>query len=91
MQYYTLYREMRAIVERHKLDRRRLEAAHFQFAILQVAMWYPQHIDMEELHLHSALQTSLQTVVAVYHGAFMCKYASEFFAQSATLNMSIYN
>ena len=66
MQYYTLYREMRAVVERHKVDRRRLEAAHFQFAILQVAMWYPQHINMEELHLHSALQTSLQTVVAVY-------------------------
>ena len=25
------------------MDRRRLEDAHFQFAILQVASWYPQY------------------------------------------------
>ena len=73
-----LCREMKALVERQKLDRRRLEAAHFQFAVLHVAIWYPQHITISELPLHSALLDTLPKVVAVYHGAFMEKYASEF-------------
>ena len=37
--YMEICREMKALVERQKLERRR-EAAHFQFAILHVAMWY---------------------------------------------------
>ncbi len=68
---------MKALVERHKLDRRRLEAAHFQFAVLQVAKWYPQHIAINEAPLHSALKDTLPKVVAVYRGAFMDKYASK--------------
>ena len=66
------------LVERQKLDRRRLEDAHFQYAILKVAGWYPQHLNICELPLHSALQETLSKVVAVYHGAFMDKYTREF-------------
>lgn len=69
---------MKSLLERQKLDRRRLEAAHFQFALLQIAVWYPEHIDINKLSLHSALDATLIEVVEVYHGAFMKKYASEF-------------
>lgn len=80
---FVLHREMKTLVERHKLDRRRLEAAHFQFAVLQVAMWYPEHITISEIPLHAALQETLPKIVAVYQGAFMEKYASKLATCSA--------
>lgn len=70
-------RDMQALIDRHKLDRRRLEAAHFHFAILQVAQWYPQYFHIGEIPLHSALDESLPRIAALYRGAFMDKYAGE--------------
>ena len=64
------------LVERHQMDCRRLEDAHFQFAILQVASWYPHHMDINTLALHGSTQSTLLDVVAVYHGVFMAHYAS---------------
>ena len=58
------------------MDRRRLENAHFQYAILQVASWYPQHLDITTLALHGSTKDTLLSVVAKYHGVFMAQYAS---------------
>ena len=57
------------------MDRRRLEEAHFQFAILQTASWYPQHIRIDNLALHGSTKNTLD-VVSIYHGVFMAQYAS---------------
>ena len=62
---------MKSLLERKKLDRRRLETAHFQFALLQIAVWYPEHIDINKLFLHLSLDAMLIEVIAVYHGAFI--------------------
>ena len=35
-----LYRCLPVLTERLKMDRRRLEPAHFRFAIIQVSTWY---------------------------------------------------
>ena len=69
---------MKSLLERKKLDWRRLETAHFQFNLLQIAVWYPEHIDINKLSLHLSLDAMLIGVIEVYHGAFMKKYASEF-------------
>lgn len=68
---------MRGLVERYKVDRRRVEAAHFQFATLQVASWYPEQFDVRKLPLHGCLQTTLTSVVTIYHGAFMTRYSGK--------------
>jgi hypothetical protein len=59
---------------RCKLDRRRIEAAHLQYAVLQVASWYK--FDINKLALHSDTDATLSDVVKDYHGAFMAYYAS---------------
>ena len=58
------------------MDRRRLEDAHFQYAILQVASWYPQYLDITTLALHGNTKDTLLNVVAKYHGVLMAQYAS---------------
>ena len=56
------------------MDRRRLKEAHFQFAILQTASWYPRHIRIDNLALHGSTKNMLD--VSIYHGVFMAQYAS---------------
>lgn len=68
---------MRDIVERYKLDRRRVEAAHMQYAILQVISWYPALFSAREVLLHTDTDETLTGVVSLYHGAFMAHNASK--------------
>lgn len=63
-------------LDRYQMDRRRLEEAHFQFAILHMASWYPQHMDIDKLALHGSTKSTLLDVVSIYHGVFMDQYAS---------------
>ena len=63
------------LIEREKLDRRRAEAAYFQYAVLRVASWYPHLFNLFKLPLHSKHVTILSDVTEVYHGAFMELYA----------------
>lgn len=65
------------LFERSRLDRRRVEVAHLHFAILQVASWYPEHMDLFTLPLHANLDDTLTKLVAKYHGVFMSCYASK--------------
>lgn len=62
-------------MERYTLDRRRVEAGHFQFAVLQVASWYPDVFSTRRLPLHASLDETLADVVSVYRGAFMARNA----------------
>ena len=57
------------------LNRRRIEDAFFQYAALKVARWYPEVIEPIRVKLHSSTSETLEKITAVYHGAFMTKYA----------------
>lgn len=57
---------MKSVVERYLLDRRRVEAAHFQYAVLRVASWYPDVLDITQLPLHSHADNTLTSVFSVW-------------------------
>ena len=57
------------------MDRRRLEDAFFQYALLNVASWYPEHICQKDLHLHEGLSETLTNMTPVFQKAFTEKYA----------------
>ena len=48
---YGTYMYSRSILAHLMLDRR-LEDAHFQYAILKVALWYPSSFNLTDLPLH---------------------------------------
>lgn len=60
-------------VHRCKLDRRRLEAAHFRYAILNVLSWYPDTI--KRITFSSDLKETLLQFFPVYQRAFHVKYS----------------
>ena len=61
--------------ERVKVDRRRIEEAFFQYALLRVTLWYPDQLSMSTLPLHNKTMEILPRIVSVYHGAFMKRHA----------------
>ena len=68
-----MFRAFDSLSGRLQLDRRRLEDAHFQYAILRVASWY--NFDLASLPLHGSTQETILCVVNSYHEAFMKKYS----------------
>ena len=57
------------------MDRRRLEAAYLQYALLRVAKWYPTQINVQKLHLHEGLSETLLKATPLFHDAFIRKNA----------------
>ena len=57
------------------MDRRRLEDAHFQYAILRVAAWYD--LKLSDLPLHGAANDTLLQIGSTFYEAFMKKYSGE--------------
>ena len=57
--YNYLIRRLKA---RHKLDRRRVEDAFFQFAVLRICSWYPDTFKSNNLVLHCSFD---KTVVII--------------------------
>ena len=57
------------------MDRRRLQEAFFQYALLRVASWYPKHIVLEQLWLHDDLPKTLLNITPIFHKAFTEEYA----------------
>ena len=55
------------------MDRRRLEEAFLQYALLRVASWYPSHISIDKLHLHDGLSRTLLSSTPLFHKAFTQK------------------
>ena len=80
---------MSDLIERYQMDCRRLEEAHFQFAILQTASWYLQHMNIDKLALHGSTKSTLLDVVSIYHGVFMAQYASKYISFEVLTFMSI--
>lgn len=62
------------LVERERLDRRRLEAAHFKYAILNVTTWYPSDLSSEVI-FSPDLQPTLLEFTPLYQQAFHKKYS----------------
>ena len=57
------------------MDRRRLQEAFFQYALLRVASWYPKYIALEKVNLHDGLSDTLLSVTPLFHKAFTEKNA----------------
>ena len=57
------------------MDRRRLEAAFLQYALLKVSKWYPTQINIQKLHLHEGLSETLLNITPLFHDAFIRKNA----------------
>ena len=76
--HYVLspFRECSLLTERQRVDRRRVEDAFFQYALLRAASWYSHHFSLSTLPLHNDTLDTLSKFTTVYHGAFMEKYAS---------------
>lgn len=61
--------------ERHKVDRRRVEDAFFQYTLLKAASWHPAYFDISHLPLHAKSLDTISEFSTVYHAAFMEKYS----------------
>jgi len=72
-----LIRFISTLVERHKLDRRRVEDAYYQFSLLQVCSWYPEVFNITTLPFHGKVDLSIAKITSQYHDAFMEKYAGK--------------
>ena len=72
----TPFRKGALLADRQRLDRRRVEDAFFQYAMLRAASWYPHSFSLCTLPCHKDTTDTLAKFTAVYHGAFMNKYAS---------------
>lgn len=57
------------------MDRRHLEEAYLQYAILRVAELYRSHIPLQIPHLHDGLSKTLMKITPLFHNAFIQKYA----------------
>ena len=64
--------------ERVKVDRRRIEEAFFQYALLRVTLLYPDYFSVSTLPLHNKTIEILPKIVSVYHGAFMKRHAGNY-------------
>ena len=61
---------------RQRMDRRRLEAAFLQYALLRVSKWYPTQINVQKLHLHEGLSETLLKDTPLFHVALIRKNAA---------------
>lgn len=61
-------------VARERLDRRRLETAHFRYAILVVTKWYPADVD-PGLKFYPDINETLLQITPIYHLAYHRKYS----------------
>ena len=43
----------------------------FQYAILRVAVWYPDVFVLSQLHLHSSMLQTISKILSLYHESFM--------------------
>lgn len=75
--FTTMHRYQVLLLERHNLDRRRVEDAYYQFAVLRVCSWYPSNFQMKDLALHNSTSGTMQQMVTNFHGIFMEKYSSK--------------
>jgi len=74
--YHILYKFSGEVIERMKMDRRRLEHAHFRYAMLTVAQWYPGTFNVNKvLFTCDQSETTLTKFTLLYLKAFYEKYS----------------
>jgi hypothetical protein len=66
---------MSLLMERQKVDRRRVEDAFFQYALLRASSWYPRHFCIASMPLHADAMSTISKFTRVYHGVFMQRYS----------------
>ena len=71
---FSLYSDQPKRMERKHLDRRRLEAAHFKFAVLCITSWYSSDIKQSPV-FSSDHQKDLLKFTPIYQQAFHKKYS----------------
>ena len=64
---------------RQSMDRRRLEMAHLQYAVITVCSWYPQNLQVCQVGITpSKVDDMIAEFTKSYYLCFSAKYASEF-------------
>lgn len=60
------------------MDRRRLEKAHLQYAILVVAEWYSPDVLLKSINIiPGRIDDLISTFATLYHSLFLNKYAGK--------------
>ena len=80
MEFVQYHNYSTDLESRLRMDRRRLEEAFLQYALLKVAEWYPLDMSMHKLHLHDGLSQLLLQVTPSFHEAFTKKYSGMYIA-----------
>lgn len=62
-------------LKRSKLDRRRLLSAHFKYAILQVASWYPGDLSVSDIVFSTDVYQTLLDFTPRFQNVFHRKYS----------------
>jgi len=76
--FFVQCSEITLLTERQRVDRRRVEDAFFQYALLKTASWYPHRFDITHLAFHCGTTNTISKFTTIYHGAFMEKYSGIF-------------
>lgn len=71
--------EVSLLMERQKVDRRRIEDAFFQYAVLITQAEYSEHIELSDLPMHHDTSNTLITFTAKFHEAFMKRHSGTCF------------
>ena len=73
------------------LDRRRLEMAHLQYALLQVCGWYPDQLHISKIAITPGdFDATITYVAEVYYSLFAEKYASKYLDDTYKLHVDCY-
>ena len=71
------YRQIGNLNERYRLDRRRIEDAYYQYALLRICSWYPNTFELNKLSFHHKVGDAILHIINLYHSAFMEKYSGK--------------
>jgi hypothetical protein len=73
---FALYKSDSVPSNRNAMDRRRLEMAHLEYAVLYVCSWYPDDFQKSKLPFKpGSIDDTIDSVCCIYHTAFSSKYA----------------
>lgn len=70
-----VYNSETALTKRLKMDKRRLEDAHFCFAMLNIVQWYSDDLDITEIIFSSDMSKTLLQFTPIFQKLFYSKYS----------------
>ena len=73
---YFLYR---SLTKRQSLDRRRFEAAHLRYAVLQVAAFYSELLLTQGLFVYPDVEKTLSIITPALYSAFQARFSGKHF------------